>query len=402
MRLRLLDLLRPMFALAAGLLAAVAQGEGLAFSWRELPPVPANRADWSAAIPVQAPWWRQIGLAGPIAGVQGDHLLVGGGANFPEPGLTATRANTLGKVYWDEVFVMDLRAGAWLAQRHRLPRALAYAATVSLPEGVLVIGGEGHAQPDGNARARPRHFAEVFLMHLEAGGDTLVITPYPSLPRGMAFTAAARVGRTVFVQGGADALALDLDALAQGWQALPRWPGEARDHALAAGINGRFVLASGRSQKDGVWRFHQDAYAWDPATRRWSTLPDLPHAAQAGLAFAVDDRWLVVVGGDRDLTRWNQFVEYETRRAEAAPGTPAWQQANTVVTFMQDHHTGFNQDILAYDTRSGRWSEAGWLPGRAPATTPPVSWNGELLLVSGEVGPGIRTPRIWAGRAQRK
>lgn len=389
-------------ALAGVLLAATAaSAQGLAFSWRELPPLPANRADWSEAIPVKAPWWRQIGLAGPIVGVHGDRLLVGGGANFPEPGLTATRANTLGKVYWDEVFVMDLRAGTWLARRHRLPRALAYAATVSLPEGVLVIGGEGHDRPNGNARARPSHFAEVFLMRLDASGDTLEITPYPSLPHGMAYTAAAQVGRTVFVQGGSEVLALELDALAQGWQALPPGPGEARDYALAAGLGGRFVLASGRSKKDGAWRFHTDVQAWDPATRRWTSLPDMPHAAQAGLAFAVGDRDLVVIGGDRDLDRWNQFVEYETLRAQAGRDTPAWQQANTVITFLQDHHTGFNQDILVYDRRSGRWSEAGWLPGRAPATTQPVSWNGELLLVSGEVGPGIRTPRVWAGRPQR-
>lgn len=391
-------------ALALGTLAFAtpALSQPLGFSWRELPSIPANRADWSDSIPVNAAWWRQIGLAGPITGVHRDRLLVGGGANFPEPGQTATRANTLGKVYWDEVFAMDLAGKTWLARRFKLPRALAYASTISLPEGVLVIGGEGHDAPNGNAKSKLKLFADVFLMSLDAAGDTLDIKPYPSLPRGMSYSAAALVDRTVFVQSGADFLALDLDALDAGWKALPAWPGEPRDLALAAAVDGQFVLASGRHKKDGHWLLHQDAYAFDPKAGRWSRLPDLPYPAQAGAGFAVQGRYFVAMGGDRDIERWNQFVALEGERGKAEKDSAAWRQANTAVTFMQDHHTGFNQGILVYDTRSRRWAESGFLPCPGPATTQPVTWKGELLLVSGEVAPGKRTPKIWAGLPVKK
>lgn len=380
-------------------LSALAQaGSGLEFQWRELPPVPANQNAWSEAIPVGAPWWRQIGLAGPLVGVQGDRLLVGGGANFPEPAKTATRDNTLGKVYWNEVFVMDLKTGVWSGKRFTLPRALAYSSTVSLPEGVLVIGGEGHETPNGNLKDPLKVYADVFLMRLNAQGQEIEYKPYPSLPRAASYGAAAVVGRTVFMQSGADFWSLDLDAPERGWKTLPTWPGEPRDLALAAAVGHQFILASGRYKKGGVWLVHQDAYAYDARSGKWSRLPDMPYPAQAGQAYGVRGQYFVVLSGDRNVKRWELQAQLEAARAQAQPGSPAWEQANNAVTFAFDHHAGNNQAILVYDSRTRQWRESGYLPGPAPVTTQPVMWRDELLLVSGETNPGKRTPNIWGGR----
>jgi N-acetylneuraminic acid mutarotase len=128
----------------------------------------------------------------------------------------------------------------------------------------------------------------------------------------------------------------------------------------------------------------------------------MPYPAQAGEGFAVQDRYFVALGGDRDIERWNMFVALEGERGKAEKGSAQWQQANTAITFMQDHHTGFNQGILVYDTKTRTWAESGFLPAAGPVTTQPVSWKGELLLVSGEVAPGKRTPKIWAGLPVKK
>jgi len=66
-------------------LATQALADGQALSWRELPPIPANQSEWSDAIPVKAPYWQQIGLAGPLAGVHRDMLLVSGGEGDEQP-----------------------------------------------------------------------------------------------------------------------------------------------------------------------------------------------------------------------------------------------------------------------------------------------------------------------------
>jgi len=150
----------------------------------------------------------------------------------------------------------------------------------------------------------------------------------------MSYSAAALVGRTVYVQSGKDFYALDLDATSEGWKTLPTWPGEGHDLALPAGVDGKFVL--------------------------------------------------------------------ETERGKAVKDSPGWIKANTAVTFMQGHHTGFNQNILVFDSKTGKWLDDGYLPTPGVATTQPVKWKDELLLVSGEIMPGKRTPKIWAGLPRKK
>ena len=130
--------------------------------------------------------------------------------------------------------------------------ALVYASTISLPEGALVIGGEGHEQPNGNAKSKLSIYADVFLMSFDQDRQSLDFKAYPRPPRAMSYSAAALVGRTVYVQSGKDFYALDLDATSEDRKTLPTWLGEGRDLALAAGVDGKFVLASGRLKKNGA------------------------------------------------------------------------------------------------------------------------------------------------------
>lgn len=376
--------------------------DGIDISWKELPSVPANSVVWNDAIPVKEGYWRQIGLAGPIAGAHGDYLLVGGGANFPEPGKMPNEANTLGKVYWNELFVMDLNKETWNAKHFTMPAALGYAATVGLPEGVLVIGGEGFkGAPNGNKLAKIEKFADVFLMSFDAEKDDVAFKAYPSLPAASSYGAAALVGRTVYYQTGKDVFALDLDKLDSGWQALPPIPGEPRDTAVAAAVSGKFIVATGRNKRDDAWNVHRDAYAFDPGKQAWEKLPDMPFPAMAGEGFGVDDRYMLIIGGDKNIDRWTLLTGLEAERAKHEKGTPQWEKVNAALTLLADHHVGFNSEILAYDANDGKWSQAGFFPGAAPVTTQPVTWKGKLILPSGEVRPGIRSPKVWIGSVEK-
>jgi N-acetylneuraminate epimerase len=374
--------------------------------WSELPSLPANPTDWSDAIPVGEPYWRSLGLAGPIAGVDGDVLIVGGGANFPEPAKTANRENALGKVYWDDVFVMRRdRAGrlAWLDRTFRLPDSIAYAATLSTRRGVLVIGGEGfRGGPNGAKLAPVQQFADVFYLRYDAARRGLETERLPSLPRPMSYAVAGIVDDVVYVAHGGDAYSLDLARPQAGWERLPPWPGDPRSVAMGVAQGGRFYLMGGRSQAGGRWRFHRDAYAYDPEARAWERVADLPWGVTAGLAYPVGDRYILVAGGDSDLDRWNLIEEQTALRNREPKGSPAWHEHNDVITWLHDHHTGFNADLLLYDVRNDSWSVEGHFPGPPPVTTPAVTWGSDLLAVSGEIRPGVRTPRVWRAAVGRE
>ena len=58
------------------------------------------------------------------------------------------------------------------------------------------------------------------------------------------------------------------------------------------------------------------------------------------------------------------------------------------------HHPGFSKQILAYNTRSGKWSEIGEIPVESPATTVAYPWKGKIVIPSGEIRPGVRTDKV--------
>ena len=107
------------------------------------------------------------GFAGAFAGVSHGHLLAAGGANFPD-GVMPWDGGT--KVWHDRVFALDVRAhdAAW-REIGRLPAPNGYGVSLTVPEGVLLIGG-------GDAS---RNFGEVWLMTLDA--DRLSFRSLPAL-----------------------------------------------------------------------------------------------------------------------------------------------------------------------------------------------------------------------------
>ena len=183
------------------------------------------------------------GFAGAFAGVHRDHLLAGGGANFPD-GVMPWNGGT--KVWHDRVFALDLgaRDAAW-REIGRLPAPGGYGVSLTVPEGVLLIGG-------GDAT---RHVADVWLMTL--GADRVSFRSLPALPVPLAQMAGAVVGRRVHIAGGVETPAatsasarhwrLDLDALDAGWQSMPALPAPGRILATAAASGDAFYLVSGCS-----------------------------------------------------------------------------------------------------------------------------------------------------------
>lgn len=105
------------------------------FHWESLPMLPASAGQV-----------RQPGLASPFAGVHGEVLLVGGGANFPDQPPWAGGA----KNWWDDLFVLERSQGGevrWLTEQvYKLPRPLAYGWSFSTSDGVICVGGSDATQ----------------------------------------------------------------------------------------------------------------------------------------------------------------------------------------------------------------------------------------------------------------
>src|SRR5690554_789633 len=111
-----------------------------------LPPLPGNDV--------------QPGLAGNYSGIIKDHLVVAGGANFPD----ALPWEGGAKKYWADVYIYPLNgSGGWTIATNVLPREMGYGVSVTLPDGILVIGGENSEGV----------YSDVFLMTLDSENNPL-------------------------------------------------------------------------------------------------------------------------------------------------------------------------------------------------------------------------------------
>jgi N-acetylneuraminate epimerase len=332
-------------SLALMLVAAACAVEPL--TWKQLAPLPDK-----------------LGVAGAFAGVSDGALIVAGGANFPDqmPWDGGT------KVWHDEVFVLEKPDGAWRGSG-RLPRPLGYGVSVSHARGLVCVGGSDARQ----------HHASTLVLRWARG--SLQIEPLLGLPQALANMSGALDGHRLYIFGGTatptstNALntfySMNLSPKRPGWRTLEPLPGAGRMLATAAEHDGAFYVFGGaalRPDADGkpVREWLRDAWRYTPG-RGWKRLADLPRVAVAAPSPAplVNGR-LLILGGDDGA------------------------QVNTPPT----QHHGFRRDVLAYDPKTDRWEQLGEAPF-AHVTTTAVRWKDRVVIPSGEIRPGVRSPNVW-------
>ena len=319
-------------------------------NWRKLPPYP------------QAP-----GMAGMMAGLHNGVLIAAGGANFPD--LPPWEGGK--KKIHDEIYVLLPGQKDWTAAG-RLPGARGYGATVSLPDGVLIAGGEDGEQV----------FQDTLLLRWT--GEKIEIRTGPPLPVPTTCAVASVLNNSVYLSGGYCAGAprvsqkyfwqLDWSASAPQWQVLPSWPGPTRALAVTATLGGAIYVFSGLEVgavdgKETPGVYLSDAYRYRPGAA-WEELPDLPWSALAAPSPAPVTEHpprVFILGG------------VDGRQAGKLPRT-----------------TGLPDDIIYLDVERNVWRHWHERWPTAVVCIPGVQMGAEWVIPSGELRAGFRTTEVWA------
>ncbi|QDS98810.1 sodium:solute symporter family transporter [Adhaeretor mobilis] len=304
-RILLLALLAMQFLATDSASAAVEGSQPLGYlDWNRLPNFPDP-----------------LGVAGAFAGVDGNALIVAGGANFPD-GVpwhpTADGKKSL-KQYSDRIYVLlsgesgsfsqdslsvepdseqlggEVSNCRWLEVKQTLSGPMAYGVAVSTDQGLLCIGGEwqehsvGDSGTEDNAEAPSKTLRsdQVYLLQWNREDESVTLStewerdgqrfPLPKLPRGTTAACGGRIGNYVYLAGGdtgeggsSQFLRLSLDpeavsAASWAWEELPSWNGPQRSQAIGVVQADRFFLFSGRNRQDGRgFEILTDAHAFDP------------------------------------------------------------------------------------------------------------------------------------------
>lgn len=342
-------------------------------------------------LPPQAGKEIQPGVAGALAGVHGDYMMVAGGANF-EKGMPWEGGP---KVLHDAIFLLRSGERVWRQISDRLPHPMGYAACVSLPQGVLAAGGDvDQGQID-----------QVALFAFADG--KIHRTLLPSLPRPLSAAGATVVAHRVYLAGGMDGngavdafYCLDMNHLAARWEVLPPLP-QPLSHVVVAGqSDGEEIciyVLGGRFRNGDLSTFSSAVWKYKPSRRQWQQEGPIMNegsafALSAGTGIAVRDRYILLIGGDPgDLfNKTEQFNNAIEKAASDAERRQLVQQKTQHLT----SHPGFSRQVLCYDTVTKTWQNPGETPAASQVTTQIFYWGDTIVIPSGEVRPGTRTPRV--------
>ena len=355
------------------------------------------------------------GLAGVFAGAQDDVLLIAGGTNFPQ----GSPWNGGPRAVYGDIYVLErtqkpdgLPTFAWTSPNADLPAPLSYGASVSLPDGVLCMGG-----------ATLNNVQDAcFLLTWNKAARKVETTPFPKLPKPLACHTAVLLQDIVYVIGGTSHLktlaptssfyALDLKQRRAGtaftWKALPAWDGPPRVFPVAAAsLEGEVesIYLCGGRQPGGEPDFLIDLHKFNPLKKDWSILGDVvdrrghPGHVMATAAFHVPPHHFVVVGGmDEDITR---LLERNARELKELDETERERRKKYEAKLLEDF-PGYPRTVLGYDAEIGEWNHIGNFPGMVPLTNPAVNWESQIIIPGGETGPGRRSGEIWAATVRKK
>lgn len=363
--------------------------------WEELSSLPSSQSGKA-----------HLGLAGAFAGVHNNALIMAGGANFPD------KAPWEGgqKVWWDEIYVMDgeNEDQGFIRQTVKLPQALAYGVSIPTDKGLLCIGGEDSSSVSNR----------VFLLQWNRATQEVTIEYLPNLPRPLAFMAGTSVGQTVYVVGGKESKAgdathnfwsLDLSKDDLVWEERSPFAAPPRLLPLATtqsnGQTDCLYLFSGRRVEKGKGtQVLSDAYEFNPTTNSWQSLPDIKpkdgeeRSIMAGTCVSSGANHLLFFGGadGKILLQLEALAE----AIASANDTIKRQELEQEQKAIFEEHPGFSKDILTYHTITKSWAKIGELPFTSPVTTTAIKWDDRFILPSGEIQPGIRTPKVWQATAK--
>lgn len=341
---------------------------------------------------------RREGVSAAFGGALEGAVVVAGGCNFPDKPAAEGGA----KVYYDRIYVLrhpEASPTGW-EMVGRLPQKAANGASITLPEGIVCIGGTNSEKPSNR----------VWLLKWNKEQSAILTQELPALPCAMDNLAAGTDGTNIYVAGGnIDGLpgnrAFVLNGInASGWKELPPFPGAARLQAVGAVLNNKFYLFGGfqpviEGQECIV---STDGVCYDPVRNRWSSaaqmLPEgrteaLTSVGAAGVT--VNNGTLLLTGGvNRSIFKAavdNPLLQ--TRAADNGQTALCQRLKQEQADYMKHapEWYNFNRQILVYHPATDTWTTLGNCPESARAGAVLIFYKGKLIHVNGETKPGIRS-----------
>ncbi len=340
------------------------------------------------------------GVSAAFAGVSGDVILVAGGCNFPDKPASEGGA----KRYYSDVYILKdpLSSNPSWQKIGSLPNPVAYGVSVSVPEGVICIGGT-----DGE-----HSFSDVFLLSIVDG--RLQQKALPSLLVGLDNMAGAYGNGYVYVAAGMSngVTSMSLYRLkypgGTSWERIADVPGLPRVQPTAVIQNGsttpQLYLMGGyvpATDERGV--VHDDIAIYNIQMGTWSKSSPMAvdgkmRALVGANAVASGCAHIVCIGGvNRDIFDSAINRKFDIEKARASKDEVLAKTLEKQNEEYMSHDASwykFQDELLIYHTITDTWVTESRSPLMARAGASVVPYNGKWIVINGETMPGVRSADV--------
>ena len=331
------------------------------------------------------------GYAGAVIGVHQNHLIIAGGANFPE----AMPWQGGKKIYHTNIFVyrQDKQDLILVKQIKKLPEPIAYAAICNTLNGILYVGGENETGITN----------KVWMLQWNEYKQEVQLSAYPPLPIALTNAAATLLNNTIFVAGGETThnvsthfFSLDLNNLNAGWKTLPVIP-HAVSHSILVSLAQEskpalYLIGGRKKNTNGISSLYKNVFEFNINSNSWEVKAPLPYSLSAGTGIWYNLDQIMVFGGDKGtvFSQVEKLLAAITIESDPDKKQTLINQKNQ----LQETHPGFSKEVLMYQANTNQWQVIATIPFDTPVTTTAVKWNDAIYLPTGEIKAGVRSPKI--------
>ncbi|ECU9385483.1 TPA: N-acetylneuraminate epimerase [Salmonella enterica subsp. diarizonae serovar 61:l,v:z35] len=178
------------------------------------------------------------------------------------------------------------------------------------------------------------------------------------------------------------------------WESVAAFPGEAREQATAVVTDGRIYVFGGTGKNaQGQTRVFNDVWMYTPSDNQWQKLMTHSPFGLTGHVAQVLAGQIILTGGVNQNIFNGYFDDITT-----AKGNPALLEKISRDYFSKPAGDYFyNRQILSFSPVTLQWHSVGEIPYSGTAGATPVTDGNRLILINGEVKPGLRTDKVYAG-----
>nr|WP_267963925.1 YjhT family mutarotase [Testudinibacter sp. TR-2022] len=222
---------------------------------------------------------------------------------------------------------------------------------------------------------------------------------YPDLPQPIKQGGGALIGDMMYIGLGTAGnkfyrLSLQTTESKAKWQPIADFPAGDRIQPIVAVLDQQlYVFGGQQTNEQGVRQFVNDVHRYDPQQDRWVRLnTEAPRGLAGGAAVSYHDK-IYLLGG-ANLSLLNAYWQ----DSAAAEDTIQRQAVDQVFFQKRPQDYFFTNEFLSYTPYNNQWHNEGKIPFEPRMGATVIGQGETLLVVSGEIKPGLASATTAQGR----